>query len=320
MEWNIGMKKDNIKRLIKTYLNDWKEFSFSVALGRFVRDFPILPWEKRRLFYENKVSGYLNKKFGRLIRDYQVEKENRPDEIIIWVMWWQGIEDMPECVKACYNRLKTKAKNRIVLITSNNLNEWIDLPKLIIDKHQKGIITTTHFSDIVRAALLKKYGGLWLDSTIFIKEIPSWIFENEIYTLRAPGLFPDFISRGGWSPFLLFGKNTNMRIYSILDAVFSMYWETHNRLIDYLLIDFVIDLILKYNSEILDMIKKIQENRDYFLLNLSINEEYNKEKAKNMMKSSPFQKLTYKKKFLLVNSAGKETNYARIITGRFGDE
>lgn len=314
------MKKDNIKQLLKDYVNDWKEFSFSVALGRFIRDFPLLPWEKRRRFYEIRVNNYLEKKYGKLIRDYTGEQEKKPDETIIWVMWWQGIDGMPELVKACYEKLSSQTTYKIVLITRDNFDKWIDLPQYIIDKHQNGIITTTHFSDIVRAALLKKYGGLWLDATIFIKEIPSWIFEKRIYTLHAPGLFPDFINRGNWSPFLLFGHNTNMRIYSIMNAVFSNYWKVHNRLIDYLLIDFVINLILKYDPNLFDMIEAIPENRDYYLLNLSLNEEYNEKRAKEMMILSPFQKLTYKKEFLLKDAAGKETNYARIISGRFGDE
>ena len=55
-------------------------------------------------------------------------------------------------------------------------------------------------------------------------------------------------------------------------------------------------------------------------MNLTINSKYNIDEAKIIMKRSPFQKLTYKKEFFMLDKDGYETNYSRIITENFGDE
>ena len=37
-----------------------------------------------------------------------------------------------------------------------------------MDKFTNNIFSITHFSDIIRMALLSKYGGYWIDSTYLV--------------------------------------------------------------------------------------------------------------------------------------------------------
>jgi hypothetical protein len=61
------------------------------------------------------------------------------------------------------------------LITKETVNNFIDLPSYILDKVDSGLISLTLLSDIIRAKLLSKRGGLWLDSTILVvKPLPEF--------------------------------------------------------------------------------------------------------------------------------------------------
>ena len=53
----------------------------------------------------------------------------------------------------------------IVLITQDNLFNYVQFPDYILKKWEAGVITNTHFSDLLRLELLIKYGGTWSDET-----------------------------------------------------------------------------------------------------------------------------------------------------------
>lgn len=96
----------------------------------------------------------------------------------IWVCWWQGKENMPDIVKACYNSIQKHACNHpVILITEENFRNYIDMPEYIINKQKEGYIDITHFSDILRMMLLTKHGGIWMDSTLLIRLTNSFIQE-----------------------------------------------------------------------------------------------------------------------------------------------
>ena len=43
----------------------------------------------------------------------------------------------------------------------------MELPGYIVEKWGKGQIPAALFSDLLRLQLLIKYGGMWIDSTVF---------------------------------------------------------------------------------------------------------------------------------------------------------
>lgn len=232
-------------------------------------------------------------------------------------MWWQGEGNMPPIVRACWDRLKKVAPCEPVLLTEETISEWISLPEFVLKKHRMGFITTTHLSDIVRALLLKQYGGLWMDATIWADHIPENIWREDFYTLYAPGMFPEFISRGDWSTFLLYSRQPNYKLFNALYDVFCKYWSEHEWAIDYLFFDFIIKLIVEKCPDLEQDIDELPTNYMYYELNLSINEPFSGTRAEEILSRSPLQKLTYKKNFLMTDEQGQETNYARLLAGEF---
>lgn len=75
----------------------------------------------------------------------------------IWCCWWQGVESMPEIVKMCHTRLKQvipKDKTELHIITFDNYKDYVDIPEHILEKFNKGIVTMTTMSDVLRFCLL----------------------------------------------------------------------------------------------------------------------------------------------------------------------
>lgn len=318
MEQGMKRKIATTNRMVKRFKEDWKEFSFKVALGRIIRDCPFFSWEVRRNYYEKQVYSYIKNEYEdvvkKCVQEYKEEQSTVCDTRYIWVMWWQGEEAMPPIVKACYSSLTRAAgDNEVILITENNWKQYVELPQVIIDKLNNKNISLTHFSDIMRVALLKKWGGIWIDATVYVDVLPEQMLTDEFYTLRAPGLFPDFISRGDWIPFIICFKKKNSLFTKCLLKIFELYWSEHTQLIDYLMIDYCIKLLINSVPDIHRMIESVSLNKEYYMLNLAINRKYRVDELEEMLRKSPLQKLTYKKDFLIKTKNGEETYYSFLL-------
>lgn len=310
------MKINNLKNLINQFCIDAKEFSFGVAIGRFRKDFPLGKWEKRRTFYENRVYKYLEKRYAPLIKsmaeEYDESKKKPVNKKLIWVMWWQGEESMPEVVKLCYNRLRKVATDcEIHLITQDNYAEYVNLPKCVIDRFNEGKMSITHLSDVIRVYLLRDYGGVWVDATIYIEYLPDYLFNERFFTLHSPGMFPELIHRGEWSTFFMTAKFDYLQLFCVLCEIYDVYWKKQKRIIDYLMFDFLVKLIINSIPSVKCDIDSIKEDRNFYWLNVNCNNIVDAIKLKRILNNSPLQKLTYKKELLKYDNR-QLTNYGWI--------
>ena len=123
---------------------------------------------------ENQILDWdtINKEFLNLARKYQYlikNEKNIPDDSPIWIMWFQGINNAPHIIKACIQSiLINRAKHPVIFLDKSNIKKYLELPEYILSKFEDRLFTITHFSDIVRMALLSKFGGYWIDSTYLI--------------------------------------------------------------------------------------------------------------------------------------------------------
>lgn len=129
---------------------------------------------------ERKYRTKLNE-FDKKWKDMEHQQSN-----IIWICWFQGLENAPELVKKCYYSMVDNLFNhKVILITSENMNNYVQFPDYIVSKWNEGKITHTHMTDLLRLELLIKYGGVWVDATVFCSEkedkIPNY-FLIQIYS------------------------------------------------------------------------------------------------------------------------------------------
>lgn len=103
----------------------------------------------------------------------------------IWTMWWQGEENAPMLVKRCIRSMRQNSNGaNVIVITKDNFKDYVNVPKFILDRVMKEI-TLTHLSDIIRFELINNYGGIWIDSTVYVNDlIPMEIFDFDFLQSR----------------------------------------------------------------------------------------------------------------------------------------
>ena len=177
---------------------------------------------------------YLKKKYNSFIsglpteQGVDIEKQKRNN--IIWWCWLQGEEKAPELCKACLASLRKYLPDKeIRIVTLKNYDKYVSFPDYIIDKFQKGIISTTHFSDLLRLELLIKYGGIWIDSSVLCTGYDSKIFDNDFFVFTNRMKDDKAINCSSW--FIIAGAG-NQILVATRDLLME-YWRTHSILGNY---------------------------------------------------------------------------------------
>ena len=180
-------KKQGGFKLIRQYL---KSGALVTAVGQFVllgKSRTAL--EILRLSTQLKARKKLEKKYRKCLEQFDEAYNHELAHQFsnkVWVCWFQGMEHEPELVRKCFESLKQNLTDReIVLITEKNLKEYVDFPDYILRKWEKGEITHTHMTDLLRLELLIRHGGMWIDATVLCTEkeekIPSYFFNSELF-------------------------------------------------------------------------------------------------------------------------------------------
>lgn len=312
---------ERVVREAKVLPMRWRVFDSGVALETF-RDGLIPPGKSARYIQtiENYVDGFLKS----LVEAYQ----ERPDESIlpaagekipIWCCWWQGEAQMPELVKMCHARLKQVIpadKAQLHLITLDNYREYVELPEHIIDKFQRKVITMTTMSDVLRFALLEKYGGYWLDATLFFTgEIPAEYFSGRFYCQRMvsnTNLVKREACRGNWCGFSMAGPKGSI-VFRFMSEAFSRWWAHYDTIIDYVLIDYLLWTGFKHVPAIHEIIDGVPDNNeDIFEMYQVLNQPYSPELLERLTKRNVMHKLTYKMDLSKATPDGKLTLYGYL--------
>lgn len=216
----------------------------------------------------------------------------------IWMFWWQGLDDIPELVSICIDSVRRMSSSwNVVLITKDNIDEYITLPENIKNKIGS-TISYTHLSDIVRITLLAAYGGFWIDSTIFLtrrlddKQIKSF------FTVRNTPRQMLCVSEGRWSGNFMFAEKGNVLLAKMYSLIYA-YWSNNNYLIDYFLIDYLIEYFYRKDKRCKKIIDEVKLSNPYMyggLLNIlkSENDLIENQNIKDLFKSTYVHKLSWK--------------------------
>ena len=208
---------------------------------------------------------YTNQKMSSFLKDYKW-KPNLIDvderyQGKIWVCWWQGINEAPEIVKRCVESIeKNSGNHEVIIITDENYKKFVNFPEWLFEKKDKGVISRTHFSDLLRTEVLSNYGGVWLDSTFFCTANIDDLFNLPIWTIKRPNYGYSSVACGQFANYSLGCDLEHRRFFGILRDFIIGYWKDNNEIIDYLLTDYFISLILKYDKESRTLFNSIKPN------------------------------------------------------------
>ncbi len=229
----------------------------------------------------------------------------------IWIFWWQGLECAPDVVKNCVASIeKNKKDHSVILVDKNNIKKYADIPEFIFEKVEKKVITLTHFSDILRAQLLYQHGGIWMDSTLFMREsFKEEIYNYPIYTIHHGQRSDYHVCKGKWTGFFLASGKGNP-LFHFLAQAFYNYWSDHNCLLCYLLIDCFIAIAYENNEVIKTVIDQIPKNNEKTLdFERFMSVDYNERLMEELCANTYLHKLTYK----IVINTKDNSMYSKLL-------
>lgn len=304
-------KKQGGTRLLKQYLQGG-------ALLTGIGEFLLLgksrtALEILRLSTALKTRQKLERRFSWKLEEFDrsyLESEHI-DSNIIWICWFQGMENAPAIVRKCYQSVLNYYQDKEVkVITEENINDYVCFPDYIMNKWKKGIITHTHMTDLLRLELLIKYGGLWLDATVLCTgRAPSYIFESDLFFFQnlKPGRDGDCQYISSW----LIGAKTNNRILMAVRELCYEYWKDNNSMWDYFLLhDFMSIVLEKYEDDWKKVVPR--DNATPHILLLRLFDKYDKNMWNAIKEQTQFHKLSYK---FDEKSALLEDTYYKVLLG-----
>ena len=314
-----------IKMILKEFFLKSKYYSLSYAiystawwLGWYIA--PLRSWAywglKKKTDWMNK---YFMEQYSNIIEKYLNQGENveECDYYNIWVFWAQGEENMPELVRACYKNLCKLNGDCVKLLTMDNLGDYVELPKFVFDKLERGTMTYTHFSDILRMSLLSKYGGIWIDSTCWVaKSVPQDVKNMSFWSCKTANANIPLWSNSRWTTWALATNRKNMFIFSFVKDMLLAHAQKADCWIDYLLQDYLIFLAsLKFDQCNDNVVNLDENNLGRGLLWGIMNLQYDKDKYQEISKNTWIFKLSYKTTLNKKTADGNDTFYGKLISG-----
>ena len=324
----VGHFWERIVRETKRYPQMKKVFGKKVARVTF-KDGLCPPGKSPK--YIETIQNYVDEFLSDVVEKHNALPDesalNQGEKVKIWCCWWQGVEQMPEIVKMCHERLKSVIptnKAELHIITLDNYLQYIDLPEHILDKFNRKIITMTTMSDILRFRLLEKYGGYWLDATVFFSDsIPEQFFSGEFYCQRM-AKDTEKVAReackGNWCGFSMAGP-AHSPVFRFMNDAFDKWWAHYDTIIEYVLIDYMLMTGFKKVARIHEIIDAVPDNNpEIFAFYKKLNEPYSEELYAELTKTNVLHKLTYKMDLYKQTQDGQDTLYGRLLKEICGDK
>lgn len=259
------------------------------ALGNYIS-------QKKHKSILNYLEQHYNNEIQEIAKIVSELHSNANTPLRIWQCWWQGEQYLEGITKICTNSVKENAQNiPITIITFDNYRKYAEIPQIIIDKYEKGLVTLTELSDILRTNLLWKWGGLWIDATILVTDkIADDFTKSDFITCKEICHNNTFVSKYKWNTSFMGGKQ-GLPLYAFVSKMFEVYWQNENKLIDYYLLDYLIALGYKHVQSIKNEIDNVHPNNPHkHVLQSLLNKSFSSEKWKDLTTDTKVFKLSRK--------------------------
>lgn len=246
---------------------------------------------------QDRAFRKLKRKYKKTIKEFI--KNNKNLQLgnynkTIWWCWLQGYDQAPELVKSCYRSLRNNLKNYdIVVLTEENIEKYVKIPMYILEKYRKKIIGAAHFSDIIRLEVLSKYGGVWIDSTVFCTDNAMCnLFENSDLFVYQDLNNPNIVA-SNW----LISAKANNKIIALTKKLILEFWKNNNVMYHY----YGMHLFFKMATmQYQDDWKKVRvfNNVSPHILVRELDNKFEEERYVEIKKMSSFHKLNYKRNYI----------------------
>ena len=323
-----------IKKRLDDLYNKSRYYSVAFALWDFLWWIcfylrPPFSWQLSSLAIRRKtvwLNHFIEKRYKDVIQSFEetIKESNvqKKSNRCIWVFWGQGEEAMPVLIKACYKQL-TSLNDNVILVTKQNLHQYVDIPLEIYHNVESGKLTWAHFSDIIRTTLLAQHGGLWLDATVWItRPFPFEDFERmPFYSVNGKVPVDNKSVRfwtsfeWNWSSWAMLANKSGHPLFKFVSqmmqatAIKESYWP------DYVLQDFLIYYACRRFPQIGEAMTTCNEiefkNRG--TLASLMNSPYNEDEYKKLNTTDYIFKLSYRTLWQVTTPNNHTTYYGKLI-------
>ena len=293
-------------------------FNFGPRLTFYYIVYPRFGGRKAIFRRHEEIKRYIKINFSSVLNKYKdaVYPESQSfDNRKIWVCWLQGEANMPDIVRTCYNSVKANANGReVVLITNENVEKYISIPKFIKDKVNNGKMSRTHFADYIRISLLKNYGGLWIDATVLVTDKINIDCKLPFFSIKQKPDSIHFVSQYRWAVWILgCSPQIGKILFDCLENLFKAYLKKHSLFIDFFLFDYF--LVVMYDE--IPLVKQLVDNCPYnnpnaYELGNLLNKEFNEDAFVQLKENNTFHKLSWKQPYFMHTADDKPTFYSII--------
>lgn len=265
---------------------------------------------------DNKILKRLRKRYKkeavRISKEIAGSNLSYKKDDIIWICWFEGVENAPEIVQTCINSVKKNVKNRkIQVITSANYKNFVTFPEIISKKIETGVIFGAHLSDLIRLELLTKYGGTWIDATVYFSNnnYLSYFFDSDFFLFQKlkPALDGNPLTISNW----FITSKANHPLLVMTKELLYVYWKKHNEIIHYFIFHLFFQISTEYYSEEWQKVIPTTSSTPHLLLT-RLFDNYDEVIWNGIMQQTSIHKLTYK--FSKNDIQQKHTFYRKIIS------
>lgn len=258
---------------------------------------------------------HLQKKYQKYLDDlplykWEGKKRKKTKENIIRRCRLQGEKNIPPLNRNCLNSVKKIIKNKkIIIITNDNLKEYINIPWYIYEKHKSGIISNAHFSDLIRLNLLIEYWWTWIDSTVLLTNYNKVFFESDFFVFRNFYRGEKSMALSNW--FITSNRN-NPILLTTRDLLYK-YRKDNNYLINYYIFHMFFTMAIQKYPEIWDAVPKYS-NLPPHIMQYELLSDYDKKRFEQLKSISSIHKLNFKinKSIIWEKSLYKHIEYMNI--------
>lgn len=251
--------------------------------------------------YHKTILKYLEKELKDAIdeiKDYSSENKNISEECPIWVFWNQGVEKAPAIVKQCINSIVNNAgKHDVIILTDKNVKEYVEIPEIVDRWLEEGKIPLAFYADFIRVSLLKKYGGIWMDATLFmLHPFDEEVYFTPWYSLKnAKEVNLHFVSEYRWAVYFLCASEECV----VIDCIHRLIMESISKIdgiVDYFLLDYLIAIAYRNNLSVKRIIDHVPDNNllGHNFLADHLGEEYDEAIWNEQIRDRYLYKLSYK--------------------------
>lgn len=258
------------------------------------------------------ITRFLKKEFKPICEKYnQIDYIPKgPIPKIIWVLWWQGEENMPDIPKACLKSLRKWASGwDIRTLTEKNYQEYVNLDDVLKFRNQyfKGRprLTIQYMSDLIRTRLLYKYGGIWIDATMFVSNdrifrlidtLPFFTIKLDDSLLDDPSRNNSYFTPGRGSFCDSFWASVpGNPFFAFINECMTYHISHHKRIWDYFIIEYSIligESDIPFFHNILE--KCPYSNPDLYWLERNINSIFDSQEWNKVCTDSSFFKVNWR--------------------------